>query len=294
MQAVILAAGRGNRLSNVYSRPKSLLRLGYLTILEESVACLHRHGIRDIALVVGYRAEDFGLLARRYRLSVVENSFFNKAGSLLSLMSARPLIKDDLLILEGDLLYESKAIRELLDHKASDVTLLSGPSSNGDEVYAYAEGDRIAILTKQLFPNQAHVGEFVGITKVSLHFIKCLFELCAAQRLSRAEYDAVGLMAVSQVIPLRWLLIPGLIWTEIDNTQQLRHAQEVVYPKLKPDRVSAQAILQERRQSDGRRPSQRAPNRSGLAGPDAHSKNDIRLGEVDRPFTVKDREEKLS
>jgi hypothetical protein len=85
-----------------------------------------------------------------------------------------------------------------------------------------------------------------------------------------------------------------LIWTEIDNTQQLRHAQEVVYPKLKPDRMSVEAILQERRQSAGRGGSQKAPSRSGPAGPDAPNNSDICRRGVDRLFTMKDQEEKLS
>jgi NDP-sugar pyrophosphorylase family protein len=58
MRAVILAGGRGVRLRPLtYTVPKPLLPVGERPILEEIIIRLKRHGITDVVVAVGYRAE---------------------------------------------------------------------------------------------------------------------------------------------------------------------------------------------------------------------------------------------
>ncbi len=58
-QAVILAAGRGTRLGNEYTKglPKCLLELGGQTLLRHQIAALQAVGVRGIVVVTGYRKE---------------------------------------------------------------------------------------------------------------------------------------------------------------------------------------------------------------------------------------------
>ena len=57
-QAIILAAGRGERLSVLTSlRPKVMLPVGNKPIIEFVIEALAANGIRDIVLVVGYHRE---------------------------------------------------------------------------------------------------------------------------------------------------------------------------------------------------------------------------------------------
>ena len=59
MRAVILAAGRGGRLRGAAGdRPKCLARVGARTLLERQMQALRACGVDDIAVVVGYRADD--------------------------------------------------------------------------------------------------------------------------------------------------------------------------------------------------------------------------------------------
>ncbi len=57
-QAIILAAGRGERLSVLTAlRPKVMLPVGNKPIIEFVIEALAANGIRDIVLVVGYQRE---------------------------------------------------------------------------------------------------------------------------------------------------------------------------------------------------------------------------------------------
>lgn len=58
MKTVILAGGRGVRLRPLtYTIPKPLLPIGEKPILEEIIERLKKHGLDDIIIAVGYRAE---------------------------------------------------------------------------------------------------------------------------------------------------------------------------------------------------------------------------------------------
>jgi NDP-sugar pyrophosphorylase family protein len=57
MNAVILDAGEGRRLRPLTSvKPKCLLKLNDVTILEHQLINLARCGIRDVVIVIGYQA----------------------------------------------------------------------------------------------------------------------------------------------------------------------------------------------------------------------------------------------
>ena len=58
LRAVILAAGRGSRLHPyTENRPKCLMELGGMTLMERQLRALRGAGITDIVVVTGYRAE---------------------------------------------------------------------------------------------------------------------------------------------------------------------------------------------------------------------------------------------
>ena len=59
MHAIILAAGRGNRLVdfNPDGRPKCLLEFGGRSLLARQLDVLFQLGIRQATLVVGYEAD---------------------------------------------------------------------------------------------------------------------------------------------------------------------------------------------------------------------------------------------
>ena len=58
MQGLILAAGRGSRLdSNQQGLPKCLVDFEGETLLEYQLAMFRKLDVRDVCVVVGYRAE---------------------------------------------------------------------------------------------------------------------------------------------------------------------------------------------------------------------------------------------
>ncbi len=149
--AVILAAGMGIRLKKRGRlMPKCCLRLGEKSILEESVLRLLGVGIQRIVIITGHLAEQFIPLKTRFgdRVELVHNPHFADSGTLYSLYCARHCVDEFFLLLEGDLVYERRALTTCLEHPSDNVLLLAGFSNTSDEYFVETRnGNLFAIST---------------------------------------------------------------------------------------------------------------------------------------------------
>jgi choline kinase len=235
--AVILAAGMGRRLGEAgTSCPKGFLRLGERPIVEESVLRLRACGIERVVIVTGHRAEFYTALRERFRelISTVHNPRYADSGSMVSLYLAREELNADFLLLESDLIYESRALRETLEFARSDVVLLSGPTGAGDEVFVEAPGGRLRGMSKRTDALRSVDGELVGICKVSAGLYEAM---CANAERGFADtlhlsYETDTLVAVARDRDVRCHRVDGLNWLEIDDPDHLRRARERVYPRI--------------------------------------------------------------
>jgi len=94
--AIILAAGKNTRFDT--GIPKSMQLLGNATLLERQIRQLHRIGMRQVALVTGYRAEVLETYIAalnptlKYPVSLIRNDEFERANGL-SILAAHDWVK---------------------------------------------------------------------------------------------------------------------------------------------------------------------------------------------------------
>ena len=172
MKAVIMVAGVGTRLSkSVKHLPKCLLTFGGETILSRNIRILNEHGITDIVVVAGYRA---ALVQEEIQGSAtcVVNPFFRVTNSLASLwFAARAIdLHDDLLIFNGDVIYEEGGLRTALDAHTSPTMLIDTSVIERADYRLKVEEDYVIDQGKQL-TNEQTTGEYVGIVKLAKAFV---------------------------------------------------------------------------------------------------------------------------
>ena len=231
-QAVILAAGMGVRLKELNRGiPKGFISLGDdKPIIEYSIDALLNCGIKDIIIVTGFMDEHYENLRSRYpQIKTVRNEKYSETGTMFSLWCARHLLNTDFILLESDLIYEIKAIRELLESPVRDSILISGKTEAGDEVYVGADGDWVKKISKDRKALSSIVGEFIGISKLSYDFYLKLIKTAEEGFDSSLliSYDMDCLVAVAEKNHLGFLKIENLLWAEIDDVSQLNKAQKV-------------------------------------------------------------------
>ena len=123
MKAVILAAGRNLRLKDIGDIPKTLLKIGQSTILERQIKTLMESGFRkqDIFVVVGYKQEKIKAIHDNVIVNNLYAEHENAYSVYLSLKYLVNNFNEDILILDGDLVYDKELIKQLCKSKEKNI-----------------------------------------------------------------------------------------------------------------------------------------------------------------------------
>ena len=231
-QAVILAAGMGVRLKELNRGiPKGFISLADdVPIIEHSIEALLVCGISDIIIVTGFMDEYYENLRSKYpQIKTVRNEKFSETGTMYSLWCARKLINTDFILLESDLIFETRAISELLESRVKNSLLITGKTEAGDEVYVEADGDLVKQISKNKKVLGSIAGEFIGVSRLSYDFYLKLIPIAEESFESdlKVSYDMDCFVTVADRTPLGFLKIENLLWAEIDDALQLKRAQTI-------------------------------------------------------------------
>ncbi len=250
---VILAAGMGIRLRNVTGLlPKGLLEVGGKSLISRSLGSLKNEGIDRAIIVTGFQQshyhEHLHKLGNIPELEFIHSKKFAETGSMHSLFVAQSYLNEDFLLLESDLLYESRALNYVINFEGPDVVLVSGKTNSGDEVYVYGEKlkeqtvtinsgnfirGEITKISKKPFPSLSVQGELVGISKISIKLLNQMCEYHEANHefpCSRHYEEYISDLCSTTEIP--FLKVEDLVWTEIDDQSHYERALKKILPKL--------------------------------------------------------------
>ena len=145
MKAIILAAGMGTRLRPItMSIPKCLVPVNSRPILEHQLEALLLAGIQDVILVVGHLAE---LLSDKYGTSYggmnihyVQNHLYETTNNIYSLWLAKQHLDSQVLLLEGDLVFEPELLQRLTQTPEPDVAIVERFQPHMDGTVIQANG----------------------------------------------------------------------------------------------------------------------------------------------------------
>lgn len=136
MKAVIMAGGRGSRISEVISDvPKPLIKIGNETVIEYEIQCLRNQGFYDFIITVSYMADKIiQHLGDGRRLGVhieyyIENQPLGNAGALFRVYDR---LSDDFLLINADSIFDINFERFFNYHqkKGGLATIFTHPNAH--------------------------------------------------------------------------------------------------------------------------------------------------------------------
>lgn len=236
MKAIILCAGQGRRLlPYTESTPKCLLKLGEKYFIEWQIDALQSVGIDEIIAVTGYAAEQIQtILANQYdnKISTVYNPFYEIADNLASCWMAREHFVDDVILLNGDTLFEPSIIKHLLTKDTFPITLATDKKNtyDDDDMKVIVNKEQLMAVGKKLALQNVN-GESIGIMHFnpegSALFKQTIESLMHSQESLQKWYlSVIDLLAKQQHVGI--CSIEGQEWTEVDFVQDLESAQALV------------------------------------------------------------------
>jgi choline kinase len=247
MRAIILAAGRGQRLKQAEGRefPKCLLEFGGKTLLARHLELLGRSGVREIVLALGFRRElierELDRLGVLPRPEIVVNPDYELGSVLTVHTAAAPLTRGgDVLLMDADVLYHPRILQALIaDAPPVNRLLIDRDFEAGEEPVKLCVRGGVPIeLRKQLDPGLQYdtIGESVGFFRFGQAAARRLAELVAGY-VSEGSSDKPHEEAVRDLIRERSHRfevadVTGAPWIEIDFPNDVTRAELEILPEL--------------------------------------------------------------
>jgi choline kinase len=232
-QAIILAAGQGSRLwPYTQERPKCLLDIGGMTLLEHQVAALRSQNIECITVVIGYLGHKVCEVLGT-QVEYVHNPHFVRTSSMYSLWLARDVARQGCLVLNADVLFHVGILQALLECPYPDALAVDFDAILAEEeTKVQVQGERVWALSKTLPQGDA---ENVGMLKFSAAGSHVLFAKID-ELLPRYYRHAMVPCALNAIAPMHVLgavSVQGLPWIEIDFPEDYQRARDVIYPAMR-------------------------------------------------------------
>lgn len=117
-RAIIMAAGLGERMKPItLSTPKPLVKVNGVRMIDTIIAGLHKNGIKEIHVVVGYMKEKFMDLEKQYSgLQLIENPYYDTCNNISSLYVAKDYIENAIIVDGDQIIYNSDILDPSFEH----------------------------------------------------------------------------------------------------------------------------------------------------------------------------------
>ncbi|MET8171469.1 phosphocholine cytidylyltransferase family protein [Streptomyces clavifer] len=241
MIGLVLAAGAGRRLRPYTDTlPKALVPVdGEKTVLDLTLANFAEVGLTEVAIVVGYRKE--AVYARKaefeatygVKLTLIDNDKAEEWNNAYSLWCAREVLKQGVILANGDTVHPVSVERTLLDArgKGQKIILALDTVKNlaDEEMKVITEGDKgVRRITKLMDPATA-TGEYIGVTLIEPEAAEELADALRTtfERDPDLYYEDGYQELVNRGFTVDVAPIGEVTWVEIDNHDDLARGREI-------------------------------------------------------------------
>lgn len=243
MQAIILAAGMGKRLKALtMDNTKCMVRVNGVSLIERMLGQLDALNLERIVIVIGYKGKELtdyiATLPVRTPLVYVDNPVYSTTNNIYSLYLAREyMLESDTLLLESDLIFDSRALKQLVDSDSPNLALVAKYESWMDGTVIKLNEDcgiqRFIEKKEFCYGDIASYYKTVNLYRFSKEFSASRyvpFLIAYISALGKNEYyeQVLRVLALLDQPGIKAeVLKPDVPWYEIDDVQDLDIAESM-------------------------------------------------------------------
>lgn len=241
MQAIILAAGLGKRLSPLTDEcPKSLVKVNGKPLIINALDILASYGIERTVIVVGYLREKLieaiGYSYNGMAISYVENTQYETTNNVYSFYLTKDYIQDDALLLECDLFYHKELIGKMIE-SGGECSIMVSPydaeTMDGTVVFADDKDNAKRLVVKRFQDEKFDFTDAlktVNIYKFTKDFLKNKFYPAVETYVKTQDLDNYYEFVLGSLVyyhnDIRVLRVSADEWAEVDSFEDLKLAEE--------------------------------------------------------------------
>lgn len=222
MKALIMAAGRGSRISDkIDGIPKSVLPLSDGTpIIRHSIINMLEGGIEPV-VCVGYKKEMIKEALKGLPVKYYENPFYSITNNIVSLWFARDEFKDeDIMLTSADLYYPKEFLDILKSSKSQLSMMVASDRIDSGDFYFSVDDKGIIKEYGPKTPLEKRNFEYMGITgirKEKVSEIKNLIEYYIdTEKFDKYFEDMVISLNMIKKEKIDFIDVKGYFWREFD------------------------------------------------------------------------------
>jgi len=234
-RAVILAAGRGNRLKPLSdTMPKPLTEINGTPILRNALDRLEAAGITSTCIVVGYLAEKIietcGPQHGRMSIEYVFSRDYDTTNNAHSLWLARDRLAAGCLLVEADIFFDAAVLEKLLRQPGSAWAVdVFTPAMNGWQLQTDDDGRIVhgeyAQRSSAVPPGRCKSAGMLRIdAELGSRFARWLDDALPAEAGAFFDLILCRHLAEARIMACN---INGLRWAEVDDLNDLALAEKV-------------------------------------------------------------------
>jgi len=237
MKALIIAAGKGDRLNHLTKdKPKPLIKILGLSLIERVVLTAKQAGINEFLVVVGYLGDKIKEKLKdgeRYgvKINYIENNEWQR-GNGVSVLKAKKSLKENFILLMSDHIFKAKILHHLKQIKLEEgecvLCVDKTPEEHidlEDATKVKVENDKIVEISKKLKDyNSIDCGIFLCTPSI--------FEALEESIREGEETLSAGIRVLAKKGKIKYFNIKDSFWIDVDTDFGFKEAEEILCNRL--------------------------------------------------------------
>lgn len=238
MKALVIAAGKGTRLKSLTKdKPKPLVQLLGLSLIERVILSARQAGIDEFIIVIGYLGESirdklgngdkYGL-----RITYVENSEWER-GNAVSVLKARELLNGTFLLLMADHIFDSNILTDLKELKPKKDECVLVVDKQPKAYIDLDDASKVKLVNDKIVAIDKKLADYNCVDCGIFLLTSSIFDALDLSIKGGDETLSGGIRILANKGKMRSFDIKDNVWIDIDTEDSYMEAEKLLLGRLK-------------------------------------------------------------